>query len=76
MSEYLTFQSVVNDAGEDNLAETTIRKDHILAISHIHKKQMYIVHTISGVEFRTQEDLRKDLQPSMKKERTPISEIL
>lgn len=76
MSEYLTFQSVVNDAGEDNLAETTIRKDHILAISHIHKKQMYIVHTISGVEFRTQEDLLKDLQPSMKKERTPISEIL
>ena len=76
MSEYLTFQSVVNDAGEDNLAETTIRKDHILAISHIHKKQMYIVHTISGVEFRTQTDLRPDLQPSMKKERTPISEIL
>ena len=76
MSEYLTFQSVVNDAGEDNFAETTIRKDHILAISHIDKKQMYIVHTISGVEFRTQEDLRKDLQPSMKKERTPISEIL
>lgn len=54
------------------MAETTIKKENIVAISYVPRLKNFIVHTIGGFEFKTSEDLRT----SMEKTPTRLSNML